>query len=449
MPEQVWPAFANAPHTQPETALATFASAQTICGSLPPSSSTEPFISRAQTSPTLRPTSTEPVKKTLPTRVAFADRLADRAAAVDGADQPLWQAAVLERRLDSLAQQRSQAGGLQDDAVSAHQGDRNLAEGDRPRVIPGRDHADDADRLVAEEAALGLHEQLRVGNRLVGEDLRPALGDPVQGVDRRQQLHREALGQRLALLGAEQAGDLVDLVDQDVGGAQHVASAVGERELRPEGLHLARSRRRPRRARRARSCSTAPSDSPVAGLKDSSSPIRRDSMDEPSSVAASASDPAQLRQPLGQLALLAVLGRLVEALVLEAGRQPAAGPRRPSAGRADRRSPGRGRASPRRRSASRADGRAEAGRRARGRGHGRRRCPSSPRSTSARAPCRSPPGRGSAAPRAFRSGRRPAPAAVATESARGSALPMSSEARMTIRRTMKRGSSPPSSIAAR
>ena len=40
-------------------------------------------------------------------------------------------------------------------------------------------------------------------------------------------------------------------------------------------------------------------------------------------------------------------------------------------------------------------------------------------------------------------------AATATSSARGSALPMSSEARMTIRRTMKRGSSPPSSMTAR
>ena len=40
-------------------------------------------------------------------------------------------------------------------------------------------------------------------------------------------------------------------------------------------------------------------------------------------------------------------------------------------------------------------------------------------------------------------------AATATRSARGSALPMSSEARITIRRAMKRASSPPSSIAAR
>ena len=44
------------------------ASAQTIAASLPPSSSTLPFICAAHFCPTSRPTSTEPVKKILPTR---------------------------------------------------------------------------------------------------------------------------------------------------------------------------------------------------------------------------------------------------------------------------------------------------------------------------------------------------------------------------------------------
>jgi len=59
--------LAKPPQTAPETALSRSASEQTIIGSLPPSSSTLPLRSAAQTSPTLRPTSTEPVKKTLPT----------------------------------------------------------------------------------------------------------------------------------------------------------------------------------------------------------------------------------------------------------------------------------------------------------------------------------------------------------------------------------------------
>ncbi len=68
MPEQVWPALAKPPHVIPDTALPRWASEHTIAGSLPPSSSTEPFIRSAQATPTPRPTSTEPVKK-----IFFAD----------------------------------------------------------------------------------------------------------------------------------------------------------------------------------------------------------------------------------------------------------------------------------------------------------------------------------------------------------------------------------------
>ena len=166
----------------------------------------------------------------------LGERVADRAAAVDDADQALGQAALLEDAADRLAEQRRQAGRLEDDAVAGHQRDRDLAEGDRPGVVPGRDHADDADRLVGEAAFLARQEGLRHPHLLVGEDLRPGLRAPVQGVDGRQQLHRVGLDPRLALLVDEQLGDLVDVVEQRVGGAAHVAGAVLERQLRPGGL---------------------------------------------------------------------------------------------------------------------------------------------------------------------------------------------------------------------
>ncbi len=155
---------------------------------------------------------------------------------MDDADQPLGQAALLEDAADRLAQQRRQAGGLEHDAVAGHQRDRDLAEGDRPGVVPGGDHADDADRLVGEVTFLREQEALGHPHLLVGEDLGAGLGAPVQGVDRRQQLHRVGLGARLALLLDEQLGDLVDVVEQGVGGALHVAGAVGQRELGPGGL---------------------------------------------------------------------------------------------------------------------------------------------------------------------------------------------------------------------
>ena len=79
----------------------------------------------------------------------------------------------------------------------------------------------------------------------------PLRRDPVQRVDRRQDLHRERLVARLALLVGDQVADRVGLVEQHLRGALQVAGAVGERQLRPERLHLGDrvdDRRRPRRA---------------------------------------------------------------------------------------------------------------------------------------------------------------------------------------------------------
>ena len=80
---------------------------------------------------------------------------------------------------------------------------------------------------------------MKIGQRdaLVLEDPGPGVGQPAQRVDRRQQLHHVRLVARLALLAREQLGELVDLVDDRLGGAAHVARAIGQRQLRPEGLH--------------------------------------------------------------------------------------------------------------------------------------------------------------------------------------------------------------------
>ena len=200
----------------------------------------------------------------------LGQRVADRAAAVDDADQALGQAALLEDAADRLAQQRRQAGRLEDDAVAGHQRDRHLAEGDRPGVVPGCDHADHADRLVGEAGFLARQEGLRHPHLLVGEDLGAGLGAPVQRVDGRQQLHRVGLGARLALLADEQLGDLVDVVEQRVGGAAHDSAARSSRLSSAQAGWM-----------RATSSTTAwtwsgvivatePTSSPVAGLKDSS-----------------------------------------------------------------------------------------------------------------------------------------------------------------------------------
>ena len=58
----------------------------------------------------------------------------------------------------------------------------------------------------------------------------------MQRVDCGQELHREGLVARFALLGHDQVSDLVGLVDQDLCGALQVPSPVAERELAPERL---------------------------------------------------------------------------------------------------------------------------------------------------------------------------------------------------------------------
>src|SRR5262249_4712339 len=91
-------------------------------------------------------------------RDGFDERVADTTAAVDRSHQALRQAGLLEQHPDALPDQRRQAGGLEHDAVAGHQRDRDLAEWDRPRIVPGGDDADDADRPQAQLPPLPFHQ---------------------------------------------------------------------------------------------------------------------------------------------------------------------------------------------------------------------------------------------------------------------------------------------------
>ena len=177
------------------------------------------------------------MKKTLST-VDSVERLADGPVALQDADQAVGNARLLEGLPDPLAEQRRQLRRLEDDAVAGHQGDRDLAERNRPRVVPRGDHGDDAERLEADLRLLAEEQSLAHPDLLVVEDRRALGGDPVEGVDRRHHLHRVGLGDRLALLGGQQPGDLLGIAGEDLGGPLEVASAVLQRELAPERLHL-------------------------------------------------------------------------------------------------------------------------------------------------------------------------------------------------------------------
>ena len=73
---------------------------------------------------------------------------------------------------------------FQHHAVAGEQRDRDLAERDRPQVVPGGDHSDHAERLVDEAGPLLLDED-RKRDALVLEDpgpgVRQQLGESIVG----------------------------------------------------------------------------------------------------------------------------------------------------------------------------------------------------------------------------------------------------------------------------
>jgi hypothetical protein len=66
------------------------------------------------------------------------------------------------------------------------------------------------------------------------------LGQPLERLDGGQQLHDLDLGARPPLLGDDELGQLVELVDHRLGRAGHVAGPVAQAQRRPQRLHARR-----------------------------------------------------------------------------------------------------------------------------------------------------------------------------------------------------------------
>ena len=95
-----------------------------------------------------------------------------------------------------------------------------------------------------------------------------ALGEPLQRLDRGQDLHHLDLGARAALLAGDQLDQLVELVDHRLRRARHVARAVLDAQDRPQALDLRRAVDGGGDVARRRR-GTEPSSFPPAGLRDS------------------------------------------------------------------------------------------------------------------------------------------------------------------------------------
>ena len=157
--------------------------------------------------------------------------------AVDDRQQTLGQTGAGEDARDPLAAQRHVGRGLEHHAVAGHERHRHVAQRRGERLGGRTEDADDPQRLVAPAPALDRMLGAREGDLLAGQDAGAVLGQPLERLDRREQLHDLRLGARPALLGDDEVGQLVELVDDRLGGAGHVAGAVAEAQGRPQRLH--------------------------------------------------------------------------------------------------------------------------------------------------------------------------------------------------------------------
>ena len=135
--------------------------------------------------------------------------------------------------------QRGHLGRLHDHGVAGGERRDAVAEGVVERVVPGADHADDAERLVADHHPAAAHERRRRLDLLVGE-----VGGRLPGpeLERREpvgELGELGLVGRAAGLGADRRHHPLGVRDQPAARREQDLGAPLEPELRPAGLRRA------------------------------------------------------------------------------------------------------------------------------------------------------------------------------------------------------------------
>ena len=217
----------------PATAASTSASSKTTNGALPPSSIETRWRWSADWRTRILPTSVEPVKLTLRSRSSpiSAETTVGRVAGRHHVDDA--------RRDPDLAQQvgqlehgeRGLLGGLDDHRAAGGQRRADLAAAHRQREVPRRhEQARTHGTLERQQPALavrGAHEAAVDAHRLLGE---PA--EELRAVG-----HLAGrLGQRLAHLQADGAGELVGALDDQLVRRSQQLPALARRRGRPPGL---------------------------------------------------------------------------------------------------------------------------------------------------------------------------------------------------------------------
>ncbi|MGY3104025.1 hypothetical protein ACVWW7_000652 [Bradyrhizobium sp. LM6.9] len=161
------------------------------------------------------------LKQGLPDHRAGADHEVEHAGRNAGTGDDLGQ---------RMRRARHQLGRLEHDGVAVAERRRDLPGGDRDREIPGRDHADDSDRLTGElDVDAGTHR-----GALLADQAQRFAGEERKNLAGARDL-ADALGQGLAFLAGEQAAELFlagDDLERDL--VQRVIAHL-RRRLRPGG----------------------------------------------------------------------------------------------------------------------------------------------------------------------------------------------------------------------
>ncbi len=187
---------------------------------------------------TTRPTAGEPVNRTL-LDGRPRERHADVRAAVHDAHEPLGQARAREHAARSARPPGTRAAaGLKTTPLPASSAPAIWPSGCANGALPAPITPTTPYGSIRDARALGDRQRAVDAHAPAAEHVAPVLGDPLQRVDRGEQLERRDLRARPALLAGERLLRARRIVDHRLRHAPHVARAVLHPQQRPQRLHL-------------------------------------------------------------------------------------------------------------------------------------------------------------------------------------------------------------------
>ena len=237
---QVWPALKALPATTARAARSRSASANTSTGHFPPSSSVSGVRLSAAARMTSRPRAEEPVKR------RWSKGWRAKAAATSGPPSTVRATsgprAASSQRRQLVGRPRRHLGGLQRDAVAGGERADEGREAELDRVVPGREDADDAERLRHEPRPARPERQVDSDGPRAGPAAQAAARVPGRVGDDQDLGEQRLLSRPPAEIGVEGAHEALAPLDQEAAERSQQPLALVERQ--PSGSGVDRPERR-------------------------------------------------------------------------------------------------------------------------------------------------------------------------------------------------------------